>query len=58
MTRTTNISPKTIIHSNQNFSSYLKKKKKVSIFENEANLELNHQALILLSPSSVKMSFS
>ena len=56
MTRTTNISSKTIIHSNQNFSSYLKKN--VRIFENEANLELNHQALILLSPSSVKMSFS
>ena len=27
MTRTTNLSSKTIIHSNQNFSSYLKKKK-------------------------------
>ena len=48
MTRTTNLSAKAIIHSNQNFSSYLKKKKKkkVSIFENEANLELNHQVLI------------
>ena len=58
MTRTTNLSSKTIIHSDQNVSSYLKKKKKnVSIFENEANLELNHQALILLSPSSVKRSF-
>ena len=57
MTRTTNLSSKIIIHSNQNFSSYLKKKN-VSIFENEANLELNHQALKLLSPSSVKMSFS
>ena len=59
MTRSTNLSSKAIIHSNQNFSSYLKKKKKnVSILENEANLELNHQVLILLSPSSVKMSFS
>ena len=40
------------------FHHIWKKKKKISIFENEANLELNHQALMLLSTSSVKMSFS